>query len=175
MWMSNVPTSAPLDSQPAALDDHVNEVIRETEQQLRQLMAERKAIVKRIRTVKQTITGLANMFNEAVTDPASLELIGRYRRSRPRGLTQACRQVLLDAGRPLNSRDLLDGLKRRAPALLASHADSMATINTILNRLVEYGEVTLVSVERGKREWLWSGTTPNEPSPQNVNSPGSGR
>ena len=85
--MENVSAIAD-DTQPRALDDHVKEIMRQTEQQLRQLMAERKAIAKRIRLVKQTITGLANIFDDAVADSASLELIGRYR-SRPRGITRA--------------------------------------------------------------------------------------
>jgi hypothetical protein len=142
-------------TQPRALDDHVKEIMRQTEQQLRQLMAERKAVAKRIRMVKQTITGLANIFDDAVADSVSLELIGRYR-SRPRGITRACRQVLLEAQRPLSSREVCEELQRCAPGLLASHKDAKATINTILGRLVDYGEVTLVSRERGQREWLWS-------------------
>src|ERR1700722_19247694 len=176
--MENVPTSTANNTPPralddqVALDDHVKEVIRQTEHQLRQLMAERKAVSKRIRTVKQTITGLANIFDDAVTDPASLELIGRYRRSRPRGITRACRQVLLEARRPLSSRDVCDELQRRAPELLASHKDSMATINTILGRLVEYGEVTMVPHERGPRAWLWSVPAPRESTSEDVNIPG---
>jgi hypothetical protein len=174
--MENViSTSTADDTRPRALDDHVKEIIRQTEQQLRQLMAERKAVAKRIRMVKQTITGLANIFDDAVTDSASLELIGRYRHSRPRGITRACRQVLHDARKPLNSRDICDELQRRAPALLATDKDSMATINTILGRLVEYGEVTLVRLDRGQRTWVWSAPVPNESADQNVNFPGQDR
>ena len=102
---------------PAASDEHVKEVIRQTEQQLRQLMAERREVTKRIRTVKQTITGLANLFDDVGTDPASLELLGRNRRSRPRGITRGCRQILLDAQRPLTSREVCDELQRRAPGI----------------------------------------------------------
>lgn len=170
--MENVPTSPAGDTRPGALDHHVKEIIRQTEQQLRQLMAERKAVAKRIRMVKQTITGLANIFDDAVTDSASLELIGRQHRSRPRGITQACRQVLLDAGRPLGSRDICDELNRRVPALLASHKDSKSTINTILGRLHEYGEVTMVRLERGQRAWLWSAPVPDKTTSQNVSLAG---
>jgi|ERR1700733_11112826 len=169
--MENISTSTADSTRPRALDDHVKEIIRQTEQQLRQLMAERKAVAKRIRMVKQTITGLANIFDDAVTDSASLELIGRDRRSRPQGITRTCRQVLLDARRPLSSRDVCDELQRRAPALLASHKDSMATINTILGRLVEYGEVTPVRLDRGQRTWLWSAPVPDESASQNVDLP----
>jgi hypothetical protein len=164
--MENTSALTPDETRPRASDDHVKEVIRQTEQQLRQLMAERREVTKRIRTVKQTITGLANIFDGAVTDLASLELNGRYRPSRPRGITRACRQVLLDARRPLSSREVCDELQRRVPELLASHKDSMATINTILGRLVEYGEVTIVPHERGHREWLWTVPAPSESTSQ---------
>jgi hypothetical protein len=165
--MENVSAFPADNSQPRSLDDHVKEIMRQTEQQLRQLMAERKAVAKRIRMVKQTITGLANIFDDAVADFASLELIGHYR-SRPRGITRACRQVLLEAQRPLCSREICEELQRRAPGILASHKDSKATINTILGRLVDYGEVTLVSRERGQREWLWSAPVPSESTSQSI-------
>src|ERR1700749_3662117 len=124
--MENALISMPDNSRPRVLDDHVKEIIHQTELQLRQLIAERKAVAKRIRLVKQTITGLANIFDESIVDSVSTVLTGRCC-SRPRGITRACRQVLLEARGPLGLRDICDEVQRRAPALLARHQNAKAT------------------------------------------------
>ena len=167
--MENVLTP-PLEDAPNAVSpDHVKEVIRQTEQQLRQLMQERNEVTRRIRTVKLTIAGLANIFGDTVTDRDSLQLLGRHRSSRQRGITRACRQVLIDGRRPLTSREVRDQLERNVPALLTSHKDSMATVHTILNRLVKYGEVSLAVDQRGHRAWAWTRSEPDEStSPQSM-------
>jgi prefoldin subunit 5 len=67
--MGEVPTSTAEDSGSHAQDDHVKEVIRQTEQQLQQLKTEREEITKRIRTVKQTIAGLSYIFHNGITNP----------------------------------------------------------------------------------------------------------
>ena len=79
--------------------------------------------------------------------------------------------MLLEAQQPLTSREICEELQRRAPGMLASHKDSKSTINTILGRLVDYGEVTLVSRERGQRAWAWSAAVPNKSTHQSINSP----
>jgi|HubBroStandDraft_6_1064221.scaffolds.fasta_scaffold2641585_1 hypothetical protein len=84
--MENVATAADSAAvNPGAQNHHVEEVIRRTEQELRQLMKERVEVTKRIRVVKQTIIGLANLFGDATVDPALLALIGRHNGSRQGG------------------------------------------------------------------------------------------
>jgi hypothetical protein len=141
---------------PVASNPHVQEVIRSAERELRQLIEERAGVTKRIGTIKKTIVGLANLFGDAVIDPALLDLVGREGGSRQPGITRACRRVLLEAGRPLSARDVCDQIQETLPTLLARHKDPMATIYTILGRLVEYGEVTMLPGERGQRAWVWA-------------------
>ena len=43
-------------------DGHVQEVVRQAHEELRQLLQQRADVMRRIGTVKQTITGLANLF-----------------------------------------------------------------------------------------------------------------
>ena len=62
----------------------------------------------------------------------------------------------MEAGRPMGARDVCDEIQRTLPALLAHHKDPMATINTILGRLVYYGEATGSPGDRGQRAWLWA-------------------
>jgi len=62
----------------------------------------------------------------------------------------------MEAERPMSAREVCDEIQKTAPALLVRHKDPMATINTILSRLVDYGEATVVSGDRGQRAWLWA-------------------
>ena len=43
-------------------EDHVQQVLRQANEELRSLLRRRAELVKRIGTVKQTIAGLANLF-----------------------------------------------------------------------------------------------------------------
>ena len=40
-------------------------------------------------------------------------------------------------------------------AILARHKDPLASVTTVLNRLVDYGEARSLSNDRGRRVWEW--------------------
>ena len=134
---------------------HVQEVIRQAQSELRQLLQQRAEIMKRIGTVKQTISGLANLFGEGVLSDELLELVDRKGNGRQPGFTKACRMILMESGKAMTSRDICDYFQRQMPALLARHKDPMASVTTVLNRLVEYGEAEAVMVG-GRRAWCWA-------------------
>jgi hypothetical protein len=140
---------------------HVQEVIRQAHGELRQLLQQRSDIMKRIGTVKQTISGLANLFGDSVLTEELLELVDRKSSGRQPGFTKACRMILMQAGRALNARDICDYFQQQMPALLARHKDPMASVTTVLNRLVEYGEAQAV-VANGRRAWRWVAEPPVE-------------
>lgn len=133
---------------------HVQEVIRQAHDELRQLMQQRGEVMKRIGTVKQTIAGLANLFGDAVLSEELLELVDRKTNGRQPGFTKACRMMLMEAGRPMSARDICDYFQQNMPSMLARHKDPMASVTTVLNRLVEYGEAQAV-VSNGRRAWRW--------------------
>jgi hypothetical protein len=160
-------------SEPGA-NRHVQDVIRRAEHELRQLIEERAEVTKRIGTVKQTIVGLANLFGDGILDAALLDMVDRKSSSRQPGITRACRRVLMEAERPMSAREVCDEIQKTLPALLARHKDPMATINTILSRLVEYGEATVVSGDRGQRAWLWAADREGGPSAPDAEGSGSG-
>lgn len=162
----------PSASAPGA-NRHVQDVIRRAEHELRQLIEERAEVTKRIGTVKQTIAGLANLFGDSVLDAALLNLIDRKSSSRQPGITRACRRVLMDAKQPMSAREVCEEVQRTVPALLARHKDPMATINTILSRLVEYGEATVLPGDRGQRAWLWAADHESKPNVHGGESSGS--
>jgi hypothetical protein len=134
---------------------HVQEVVKAAAEDLRQLIRQRADIVKRIGTIKQTIVGLANIFGDDWLGEELWELVGRKDRARQRGLTKSCRTVLMEANRPLGAQEVCEQLQGRIPLVLLHHKDPAASVTTVLNRLVAYGEALKVRDENGRRVWQW--------------------
>jgi hypothetical protein len=111
--------------------------------------------MKRIGTVKQTISGLANLFGDGVLSEELMELVDRKSNGRQPGFTKACRMILMEADRPMSARDICEYFQKKMPAMLARHKDPMASVTTVLNRLVEYGEAQAVLSSSGRRAWRW--------------------
>jgi hypothetical protein len=137
----------------------VEHVIKTAHEELLQLMQQRAEIVKRIGTVKQTIVGLANLFGDHVLGDDLLELIDRKPNGRQPGFTKACRTALMEAGHPMCAREVCQELEKRSPAILSRHKDPLASVTTVLNRLVDYGEARSLSNDRGRRVWEWVSDT----------------
>ena len=140
---------------PGSGDPHVQEVVRAAHEELRQLMRQRADIMKRIGTVKQTIVGLANLFGDEVLTEELLELVDRKSGGRQPGFTKACRMVLMEADKPLGAREVCEQIQLRIPPVLLRHKDPLASVTTVLNRLVEYGEARTIVRENGRRAWQW--------------------
>jgi hypothetical protein len=131
------------------------QVVKAAHEELLELVRQRAEIMKRIGTVKQTIAGLADLFGEQLLGDDLLELIDRKPNGRQPGFTKACRRVLMEARRPLGAREVCAELERHFPDVLARHKDPLASVTTVLNRLVDYGEARSLSNERGRRVWEW--------------------
>jgi Cdc6-like AAA superfamily ATPase len=144
--MKNIPNSS---------NGHVEQVVRQAHEELRQLLQQRADVMRRIGTIKQTIAGLANLFGDDVLSDDLLELVDRKSCGRQPGFTKACRMVLMDAKRALSARDVCDCIQQRSASMLARHKDPMASVTTVLNRLVAYGEASPVVLDNGRRAWKW--------------------
>jgi hypothetical protein len=144
-------------SKPAERHDvgHVQEVVRSAQEELHNLLRQRAEIMKRIGTVKQTIAGLANLFGDGVLNEELLQLVDRKSSGRQPGFTKACRMILMESGRAMSARDICDYFQQKMPSLLAHHKDPMASVTTVLNRLVDYGEAQAVALSNGRRAWSW--------------------
>src|SRR5246500_3244638 len=149
---------------PKGGDQHVQQVIRTAHEELRQLMRQRAEIMKRIGTVKQTIVGLANLFGDDVLNEELLELVDRKTNGRQPGFTKACRMVLMEADRPLGAREVCELIQQRIPPILSRHKDPLASVTTVLNRLVEYGEARTIVKKNGRGAWQWVSDPANEAS-----------
>ncbi|HKW24244.1 MAG TPA: hypothetical protein VJN48_00590 [Terriglobales bacterium] len=136
-------------------DAYVQEVLRTAHQELLALLQQRADIMKRIGTVKQTIIGLANLFGDDVLDDELLTLVDRKPNGRQPGFTRACRTVLIESRTPLTGREVVAQLQERFAGVLVNHKDPLASVTTVLNRLVAYGEARSVVNQTGKRVWEW--------------------
>jgi hypothetical protein len=134
---------------------HVEQVVRQAHEELRQLLQQRTEVMKRIGTVKQTIAGLANLFGDSILNEELLELVDRKTNGRQPGFTKACRMILMESNRAMSARDVCEQLQVRMPPLLSRHKDPTASVTTVLNRLVDYGEAQAVLLGSGRRAWRW--------------------
>jgi hypothetical protein len=142
-------------------DQNVQEVVKTAHEELRQLMRQRADIMKRIGTIKQTIVGLANLFGGGILNDDLMELVDRKTSGRQPGFTRACRLVLMEAARPLGAREVCEQIQQKTPPVILHHKDPLASVTTVLNRLVEYGEAQSVVRENGRRAWKWVVTADN--------------
>jgi type II secretory pathway component PulJ len=134
---------------------HLLEVVKATQEHLRQLIRQRAEIVKRIGTMKRTIVGLAKLYGDDWLNEELGEFVDRKQRARQPGFTNSCRRVLMEANRPLSTREVCEHLQQRVPLVLLRHKDPVASVTTVLNRLVEYGEALTERDEKGRRTWQW--------------------
>jgi hypothetical protein len=145
-------------------DPNVLEVLRAARAELDQLLAQRAEITRRIGTTKQAIIGLAKLFGGSVLQNAVLELIDHRATNRQSGFTRACRYLLTESNRPMTSTEVCEGLRQKFPELAARHKDLSASVTTVMNRLVGYGEASISGSAHGRRTWTWVAET-IEPDP----------
>jgi hypothetical protein len=61
----------------------------------------------------------------------------------------------MEAGRALSARDVCNEIRKKVPPMLTRHKDPVASVTTVLNRLVDYGEAQAVVLSNGRRAWRW--------------------
>jgi hypothetical protein len=136
-------------------DRNVQIVVKTAEDELRQLLRERTEIMKRIGTIKQTIFGLVKLFGNGILNEDLPALFDSRNNGRQPGFTRACRMVLMEAATPLAAREVCEQIQQMTPPIIQHHKDPLASVTTVLNRLVEYGEARSVVRENGRRTWQW--------------------
>jgi hypothetical protein len=133
----------------------VQVIVKVAHEELQRLIQQRADIMKRIGTIKQTIAGLCNLFGENELTEDLRELINGKAGVRRPGITQACRRVLMDAACPVTAREVCEQIQRRTMPGLPCSKNLVASVTTVLSRLVQYGEARMVSRDGGPRAWLW--------------------
>jgi hypothetical protein len=131
----------------------VRVIVKVADGELRRLIQQRAKITKRIGTIKQTIVGLCNLFGNNELSKDLRELVNGKVGVRRRGITQACRKVLMDAGCPLTARNVCEQIQQRAD--LPCSKNLVGAVTTVLSRLEQYGEARSVPRDSGARAWVW--------------------
>jgi hypothetical protein len=134
----------------------VQVIVKAAHKELRNLMQQRAEIMKRIVTIKQTIVGLCNLFGDDELSDDLRELVNGKAGVRRPGITQACRKVLMDAGCPVTAREVGEQIQQRTLPGLPCSKNLVASVTTVLGRLVEYGEARTVRRDQGPRAWMWA-------------------
>lgn len=158
---------APNNSPSNGTGHHVRELFRSVSEELQNLQSERMSITRRIEATKKVLFGLAKMYGDHIPEGELQGIASRTGDVRRKGLTDACRRVLLETTTPLPARDVLRRIREADPELLNAHRGPLASVVTILNRLVGYGEATTVFVDN-RRTWASTGNHPIEISEQSV-------
>lgn len=133
----------------------LNHVLNQAKEELLGLLKQKGDVTKRIGTIKQTISGLADLFGDELLDEELLELLDRKTHSRQPGFTRECRFALMDRRTMMTARAVCDWIREKNPAILVHHKEPIASVTTVLNRLVAYGEAESLVLDNGKRAWQW--------------------
>jgi hypothetical protein len=163
--LNDVLAHPPLLAQAVSTQDSVNEdighVVGRIRSELRLLLLERAAIVKRIGVIKHTIVGLADVFGTEVIDKDLQELVSkgssRGTARSDEGLTSVCRRAQMESSEPLTTRQLCGWTQERNPSIFARQKKPTNSVVVVLRRLVSYGEVKDGVNESDVRTWQWIG------------------
>lgn len=141
--------------------EDIGHVVRRVHSELRLLLLERDAIVKRILVIKHVVVGLADVFGTHVIDKELRELIykgsSRGMARSDEGLTSVCRRALMESSEPLTTRQLCGWMQERNPSVFARQKKPTNSVVVVLRRLVSYGEVKDGVNESDVRTWQWIG------------------
>lgn len=144
------------------------EVARQVQIELRELLRQRTAVMRRIGTVKRTVAGLAALFGNESLSPDLRALMDGETRVRRTGFTRTVRAILMESDVMMSAREVCDRITERDPSMLARHKDPLASVTTVLNRLVAYGEAQRVLSGPHKCAWQWAAElgTPSAQKPK---------
>jgi len=160
----NISPSAEQFDQMASLPPNITgarQVINLARSELRGLMREREAIIKRITVLRQTIAGLVEIFGPDGVSEEHLDLVKPPRRHRGNSLTQICRSVLAKSSEPLTAHELVEGIRAADVTLIQRQKNPIASVSSILGRLASYGEVRSAVAGSGRRQWVRTKTDGN--------------
>jgi chorismate mutase len=132
----------------------VDAVLVQLTEELSSLLRQRNEVMRKIGKAKKTIAGLLTLCGVDARNEKALEL-SKTRVSRRTGLSEECRLVLMNADRPLGAREICERVCARLPSL-NNNRRPLASITTILNRLVKYGEAFSLISQNGRHKWAWA-------------------
>jgi hypothetical protein len=155
------PLAQGVSTRDSVTTEDIGHVVGRVHSELRLLLLQRAAIVKRIGVIKHIIVGLADVFGTDVIDKELQDLLSktssRGTARSDQGLTSVCRRTLMEFSEPLTTPQLCGWIQEKNPAVLARQKQPTNSVTVVLRRLVSYGEVKDGVNERDVRTWQWIG------------------
>jgi hypothetical protein len=152
------PKSSSMPGMLSADSVQVRDTLRAAQVELQFLIEQRAELMKRIGTLKQTILGIADLVGIERLDGELLELVGHKSSGRKLGFTATCRIILMQASTPLTARAVWNLMQQRDPQLALEQKAPLSSVTTVLNRLVESGEVCRKIQGTRTRVFSWVAT-----------------
>ncbi|MBZ5570368.1 MAG: hypothetical protein LAO09_00635 [Acidobacteriia bacterium] len=140
-------------------NQEIQYVLAVARKELEALLEQRLAILTRIGALRRTIASLVDTFGGAAQDEERIRIKPRTVEARQKGLTEACRAILIQSSEPLTVMGVAQRIHSSNPAVLSNHKNSVSSVATILRRLHSYGETTSILNRSGRRVWAWRRST----------------
>jgi hypothetical protein len=113
-----------------------------------------EAAIKEYETLGEERQRIDRRLSELAHTIGTLSRLCGFTPTVPWGLTDACRTVLRNAGKPMTPVEIRDRL--RAIGLdLSKYTSELAAVHTTLKRLNQAGELRFVAAASGKRAYVW--------------------
>jgi hypothetical protein len=106
MTIETVTQSVAIPQGTATTDENLRHVLALAREHLRELLQQRAVLLRRITTLRRTLSGLAEVFGDHGSEEERKDL-GKAIIMRNLGLTGACREALMSSRRPLVCSDVV--------------------------------------------------------------------
>jgi hypothetical protein len=136
------------------------DALRTCQTELQELIAERERIERRIMALRQTLVGLMRLKND-VDDPRSpdeSELSTTVVAIEAYGLTEACRNVIRLAKRPMTPTEIKQEIEALGVDFSHYVAKPLSAVHQVLGTLKKYNEIEVAeTTPQGTRYYRWKG------------------
>jgi hypothetical protein len=148
---------------------HVQAIVKIASEEMQCLIEQRAEITKRILIIRRTIAGLCSLSGVGELSDDLPELLNRKSGTSARclGLTQACRTVLMKAGRPMITREVCEQIQQLSMPGFQCPRNLVASATVVLRRLVQYGQACKIVCSSGHTAWQWA-TSEGDRDPHGV-------
>jgi hypothetical protein len=129
----------------------------EAKQDLARCLVKRQKIDQKVARLQAVISDLHNLCAELDQKSFEKRVDRVIKADLTVGITESTRVILKEKFFPMTTSELKESLEAKK-LNLSGYSNPMAVIHTVLKRLVQSGEVRVVSKARGKKAYQWVST-----------------
>jgi hypothetical protein len=135
-----------------------NRMLYEAKQDLARHLVKRQKLDQKIARLHAVVGDLQNLCAELDQKNFEKNVERVIKKDLKVGITESARLILQEHFFPMTASDLKEKIEARK-LQLARYANPLAVIHTILKRLVQSGEVRVVTQPEGKKAYQWISST----------------